>query len=180
LSAWLITLIALVVVGALVLAYFAMNAGQGKPRHGDTAPDFTLPDQTKKPRRLGEFHGKWLVLYFYPRDDTPGCVEQAMRYRNSMRELESLGAAVCGISVDDSDSHAAFALKYQLPFPLLADVSGETAKRYGSLRNFGLVRIAKRNTFLVDPEGRIEKVYLGVNAASNTADVTEDLKKIAR
>jgi peroxiredoxin Q/BCP len=174
-SAWLI---ALVVIGVLVLAYLALNAGQGKPQHGDAAPDFTLPDQTGKTRTLGEFRGKWLVLYFYPRDDTPGCTEQAMRYRNAMRDLESLGAAVCGVSVNDSDSHAAFALKYKLPFPLLADVSGEVARRYGSLRSIGFFRAAKRNTFLIDPEGRIEKVYLGVNAARNTEDVTNDLRAL--
>ena len=174
-SVWLI---ALLVVAALGLAYLALNAGQGKPQPGDAAPDFTLPDQAKKLRSLSEFRGKWLVLYFYPRDDTPGCAEQAMRYRNSMRELESLGAAVCGVSGNDSNSHAAFALKYNLPFVLLADVTGEIARRYGSLRNFGVFKIAKRNTFLVDPEGKVEKVYLGVNAARNTQDVTEDLRKL--
>jgi peroxiredoxin Q/BCP len=171
-------LIGLIVIAA-VLAYAGLNAGQGKPQRGEAAPDFTLPDQTGKPRTLGEFRGRRLVLYFYPRDDTPGCAEQAMRYRDSMRELESLGAAVCGVSVNGSDSHAAFALKYKLPFALLADVSGEVAKRYGSLRNLGFFRIAKRNTYLIDPAGRIEKVYLGVNAARNAHDVTEDVRKIA-
>ena len=174
-----LSLIVLVVIAAAVLAYRALNARQGKPQPGKAAPDFTLPDQMGKPRTLGEFRGQWLVLYFYPRDDTPGCAEQAMRYRDSMRELESLGAAVCGVSVNDSDSHAAFALKYKLPFALLADVSGEVANRYGSLRNFGFFRIAKRNTFLIDPQGRIDKVYLGVNAGRNTQDVTEDLRKTA-
>jgi peroxiredoxin Q/BCP len=119
------------------------------------------------------------VLYFYPRDDTPGCAEQAMRYRNAMRDLEGLGAAVCGVSVDSSDSHAAFARKYDLPFALLADRDGAVAARYGSLRNLGLIRFAKRNTFLIDPQGAIGKVYLGVNAARNTQDVTEDLRTIA-
>jgi peroxiredoxin Q/BCP len=172
-------LIGVIAVAAVVLAYLALNAGQGKPQRGETAPDFTLPDQRGKLRTLGEFRGKWLVLYFYPRDDTPGCAEQAMRYRDSMRALEGLGAAVCGVSVNGSDSHAAFALKYKLPFPLLADVGGAVAKRYGSLRNLGFFRFAARNTFLIDPEGRIEKTYLGVNAGRNTQDVTEDLRKIA-
>ena len=172
-------LIALVVVAAAVFAYALLNRGQGKPQPGDAAPEFTLPDQTGQPRALAEFRGKWLVLYFYPRDDTPGCAEQAMRYRNAMRELEGLGAAVCGVSVDSSDSHAAFARKYNLPFPLLADRNGVLAARYGSLRNLGFIRFAKRNTFLVDPQGRIGKVYLGVNAGRNTQEVTDDLKKVA-
>ena len=175
-SGWLIVVI---VAGALLLAYVALNARQGKPQRGEAAPTFELPDQNGKPRSLHEFRGKWLVLYFYPRDDTPGCAEQAMRYRNAMRDLESLGASVCGVSVNSTDSHAAFARKYNLPFALLADVDGTVASRYGSLRNFGAFRVAKRNTFLVDPQGKVEKVYLGVNAARNTQDVTEDLRKLA-
>jgi thioredoxin-dependent peroxiredoxin len=153
--------------------------GSALPPRGQPAPDFALPDQTGTVRTKREFLGKWLVLYFYPRDDTPGCAEQAMRYRNAMRDLESLGAAVCGISVNGTDSHARFALKYKLPFPLLADVKGEVAKRYGSLVNLGFFRFAKRNTFLVNPQGNIENVYVGVNAARNAGDVTEDLRKLA-
>ena len=152
--------------------------GKAPPSRGDAAPDFALADQAGAKRTLSEFRGKWLVLYFYPRDDTPGCAEQAMRYRNAMRDLESLGAAVCGISVNDTDSHARFALKYKLPFPLLADAGGEVARRYGSLVNLGFFRFAKRNTFLVNPEGRIENVYLGVNAGRNAGDVTADLKRL--
>jgi peroxiredoxin Q/BCP len=152
--------------------------GNAPPKRGDAAPDFALADQTGAKRTLSEFRGKWLVLYFYPRDDTPGCAEQAMRYRNAMRDLEALGAAVCGISVNGTDSHARFALKYQLPFALLADIKGEVAKRYGSLVNLGFFRFARRNTFLVNPEGKIEKVYLGVNAGRNAGDVTADLRKL--
>jgi thioredoxin-dependent peroxiredoxin len=152
--------------------------GSGTPSRGEPAPDFALPDQTGTVRSKSEFLGRWLVLYFYPRDDTPGCAEQAMRYRNAMRDLEALGAAVCGISVNGTDSHARFALKYQLPFPLLADVKGEVAKRYGSLVNLGVFRFAKRNTFLVNPQGNIENVYLGVNAGRNAGDVTADLRKL--
>ena len=96
-----------------------------------------------------------------------------------MREIEALGAAVCGVSVDSSSSHAAFARKYDLPFALLADRDGVVAARYGSLLDLGIVKFARRNTFLVDPQGRVEKVYLGVNPSRNTREVTEDLKKLA-
>ena len=172
-------LLVLAVVG-LALFLWRMNAAitRNLPAAGETAPGFALPDQNGQSRTLDEFRGQWLVLYFYPRDDTPGCTEQAMRFRNAMRELEALGASVCGVSVDDSASHAAFARKYDLPFALLADRDGAVAKRYGSLRNFGVVRIAKRNTFLLDPDGRIAKVYLGVNAGRNAQEVGEDLKAI--
>ena len=170
-------------IGAAALAALAalwlVNAklDRSRPKAGDLAPAFTLPDQSGNPRTLGEFAGRSLVLYFYPRDDTPGCVEQAMRFRNSMRDLEALGAAVCGVSVDDSASHAAFARKYNLPFALLADRDGRTAARYGSLRNFGLLKFAKRNTFLVDPQGKIAKVYAGVQPARNAEDIIQDLRK---
>jgi len=169
-------------IAALALFLWLANArvARNLPKAGDAAPGFTLPDQNAKPHTLEEFRGKWLVMYFYPRDDTPGCVEQAMQFRNTMREIEGLGAAVCGISVDDSASHAAFARKYNLPFALLADRSGQVAARYGSLLNLGVFRIARRNTFLVDPGGRVAKVYVGVNAGRNARDVAEDLRAITK
>jgi len=174
---WL--LIAFVIGVALLLWRLTAFANRNLPKAGGVAPDFSLPDQNGAMRTSGEFRGKWLVLYFYPRDDTPGCTEQAVRYRDAMREFEAAGGAVCGVSVDDSDSHAAFARKFNLPFALLADRKGETAARYGSLRDFGLLKFAKRNTFLIDPAGKVAKVYLGVNPARNTTDVVNDLKQLA-
>ena len=169
--------LAAVASGAAVFLW-RINAAitRNVPRPGDRAPEFTLPDQNGKVHGLGEFRGKWLVLYFYPRDDTPGCTEQAGRFRDAMRELERLGAIVCGVSVDSSDSHAQFARKYRLPFTLLADRKGEVAKRYGSLRTFGVFRVARRNTFLIDPGGVVAKVYVGVSAARNALEVTDDLR----
>lgn len=176
--AWLIVAI----VAGIALLLWRINAViSGKlPKAGEVAPGFVLPDQDGKARTLDEFRDKWLVLYFYPRDDTPGCVEQAMRFRNTMRDLEALGAAVCGVSVNSSQSHAAFARKYSLPFALLADRDGQVAARYGSLRNFGVLRFAKRNTFLVDPQGKVAKIYVGVNAARNAQEVSDDLKSITK
>ena len=146
---------------------------------GKKAPPFTLADASGAEVSLSDFTGQHVIVYFYPRDDTPGCTEQAARYRDAMRELEAAGGAVCGVSVDDSESHAAFARKFNLPFALLADRKGETAARYGSLRDFGLLKFAKRNTFLIDPAGKVAKVYLGVNPARNTTDVVNDLKQLA-
>ena len=174
--AWLV-LVALV-AGAVVLAIVNLRIAARAPKPGDAAPPFTLPDQNGRMRSLEEFRGRSLVLYFYPRDDTPGCSEQAMRFRNVMRDLEALGAHVCGVSVDDSASHAAFAIKYKLPFTLLADAKGTVAARYGSLRNLGLVKFARRNTFLIDAEGKVAKVYLGVNAGRNAGEVLADLKLV--
>lgn len=174
---WL--LIAIVISVVLLLWRTVSSANRNLPKAGDSAPGFSLPDQNGKPRANGEFLGRWLVLYFYPRDDTPGCTEQAARYRDAMREIEALGAAVCGVSVDDSESHAAFARQYNLPFALLADRKGTIAARYGSLLNLGLAKFAKRNTFLIDPQGKVAKVYLGVNPSRNAQDVIEDLKRLA-
>ncbi|MDB5808913.1 MAG: alkyl hydroperoxide reductase/Thiol specific antioxidant/Mal allergen [Betaproteobacteria bacterium] len=174
---WL--LIAFVISVALLLWRITAHSSRNLPKAGNVAPDFSLPDQNGSQRTSAEFRGKWLVLYFYPRDDTPGCTEQAARYRDSMRDLEAAGAVVCGVSVDDSTSHAAFARKFNLPFALLADRDGKIAARYGSLRDFGFLKFAKRNTFLIDPAGRIAKVYLGVNPARDTEQVTKDLKLMA-
>jgi peroxiredoxin Q/BCP len=165
-------------IAALLLWHSNASVSRKLPKVGDAAPAFTLPDQNGTERTLADFRGKWLVLYFYPRDDTPGCTEQAGRYRDAMRTLEALGAAVCGVSVDSSDSHADFSRKYKLPFTLLADRNGTTAAQYGSLRNFGILKFAKRNTFLVDPQGKIAKIYVRVNAARNAQDVGLDLKAL--
>jgi peroxiredoxin Q/BCP len=174
---WII-LLALVLVGLYVWAVNARIARR-LPAAGSPAPSFSLPDQNGRLRTLDEFRGRWLVLYFYPRDDTPGCAEQAMRFRNTMRDFENLGATVCGVSVDDSASHAAFARKYNLPFALLADRTGEVATRYGSLRKLGPIQFARRNTFLIDPNGTISTVYVGVNAAKNAQDVSARLRELA-
>ena len=165
--------------GTAVLWRKNIRIARARPGVHDAAPGFTLRDQHGASHTLDEFRGQWLVLYFYPRDDTPGCTEQAGRYRDAMRELESLGARVCGISVDDSDSHADFSRKYKLPFLLLADHKGHVAARYGSLRDIGPLKFAMRNTFLIDPAGKIARVYVGVSAARNTHDVLQDLKALA-
>ncbi|HEX5538334.1 MAG TPA: peroxiredoxin, partial [Methylophilaceae bacterium] len=114
------------------------------PAAGQAAPAFSLPDQTGQQHSLSDYRGSWVVLYFYPKDDTPGCTKEACSFRDDLFKLEKLGAKVVGVSVDDSDSHAAFARKYHLPFPLLADKQGKIADSYGALRNFGIVKFAKR------------------------------------
>jgi len=147
---------------------------------GIAAPDFTLPDEDGVERKLSDYLGNPVVLYFYPKDDTPGCTQQACQFRDGENQFAALGAVVCGVSVDDSDSHAEFARSHDLPFTLLADRGGTTAARYGSLWNLGLMKFAKRNTFLVDPRGKIARVYLGVNPARNAAELIEDLRLLQK
>lgn len=157
--------------------FLGSHAARAEPlKVGQPAPDFSLPDQNDKTHKLADYRGKWLVLYFYVKDDTPGCTEQACKFRDDIQQLTDLGAQVLGVSVDDSASHANFARKYNLPFPLLADSKGGTAARYDSLRGDG--GMAKRNTFLIDPQGRIAKIYLSASTSRNSAEVIEDLKRL--
>lgn len=166
-------------VAGLLLWRGAAVAADG-PKVGDPAPAFSLPDQDGVNRSLGDFRNQWLVLYFYPRDDTPGCTRQACAFRDDWARLAAMGVSVVGVSVDDAASHLAFAKKYKLPFPLLADKSGEVAGRYGSIRDLVLVKFARRNTFLIDPQGRIAKAYLSASASRNSQEVMEDLLQIKK
>jgi len=145
---------------------------------GQSLPDFTATSTSGRDVRLADLRGKAVVLYFYPKDDTPGCTEQACTFRDDLHKLTALGAEIVGVSVDDTLSHQAFAKKYSLPFPLLADAKGELARRYGSLRDFGLIRFARRNTFLIDPQGRVAKVYLSASTSRNSQEVIDDLKQL--
>ncbi|HWV18405.1 MAG TPA: peroxiredoxin [Rhodocyclaceae bacterium] len=150
------------------------------PALGAAAPGFVLKDQNGKVQRLEDYRGKWVVLYFYPKDDTPGCTEQACKFRDDMAQLTELGAQVLGISVDDSASHAKFAAKYNLPFPLLADEGGNVAKAYGAYMDWGLFGIARRYTYLIDPQGKVAKAYLKVDTSRHSADIIADLKQLQK
>jgi peroxiredoxin Q/BCP len=148
------------------------------PRPGQAAPAFNLPDQNGKSHRLADYSGSWVVLYFYPRDDTPGCTKEACSFRDDMQQLEKLGAKVVGVSVDDTRSHAQFAQKYHLPFPLLADKDGNVADSYGALTNLGLIKFAKRHTYLIDPQGKIAKTYESVDTSRHSQEIIDDLKRL--
>lgn len=150
------------------------------PAAGAPAPAFALKDQNGALHKLEDYRGKWVVLYFYPKDDTPGCTEEACKFRDDLAQLTQLGAQVLGISVDDSASHAKFAAKYHLPFPLLADEGGATAKAYGAYSDWGVFAYAKRYTFLVDPQGRIAKAYLKVDTSRHSVEIVDDLKQLSK
>jgi len=168
--------LALVALGLLAFRMTSMAASL--PRTGQPAPAFDLKDANNTPHQLSDYAGKWLVLYFYPKDDTPGCTKEACHFRNDLFELEKLGAKVVGVSVDDSGSHAKFAEKYKLPFPLLADVDGKVADSYGALTNLGIIKISKRYTFLIDPKGMVAKSYLSVDTSRHSQEIIDDLKKM--
>jgi peroxiredoxin Q/BCP len=145
---------------------------------GDDAPTFTLPDSQGNQVSLNDYKGKWAVLYFYPKDDTPGCTKEACQFRDDFKTLEALGAKVIGVSIDDSLSHRKFAEKYNLPFPLLSDAAGEVANRYGALNNFLVIKLAKRYTFLINPQSKIARIYLSVDTSKHSQEIIDDLKKL--
>jgi thioredoxin-dependent peroxiredoxin len=149
------------------------------PEVGMTAPAFRLQDQAGAWHNSGDYRGKWLVLYFYPKDDTPGCTTQACEFRDNLFAFNKLDAVVVGVSVDDVASHQAFAEEHSLPFTLLADSTKETAKAYGVLRSvLGLMEIASRETFIIDTEGRVAKHYRAVDPKGHSQAVLKDLRAL--
>lgn len=139
------------------------------------APDFKLPNASGEVLSLASLKGSWVVLYFYPRDDSPICTKQACNFRDDFYKLEKLGAKVVGVSVDDNNSHAEFAKKYHLPFPLLSDKEGLVASKYGALTNLLFFKIAKRHTFLISPNGTLKKSYLSVDTSRHSQQIIDDL-----
>lgn len=150
------------------------------PKPGTKAPAFTLPDQAGEAHRLKDYVGKWVVLYFYPKDDTPGCTVEACSFRDRFSAFKKTGAIVLGVSADPVKKHAKFAEKYQLPFALLADEDKETLKAYGvwAKKKFmgreymGILR----TTFLIDPHGKIARVYENVKPSEHAEEIVADLK----
>lgn len=143
------------------------------------APDFSLPDEHGAIRTLEDFAGRWLVLYFYPKDDTPGCTIQACSLRDARDEIQAAGAVVVGVSKDSSDSHDNFKAKHSLNFSLLSDESGKTIEAYGAWgkKAFGREGIL-RKTFLIDPTGKVQKVYGRVTPLGHGEKVVSDLKQL--
>ncbi len=171
-------------LGPLLGGLLVLMAGSLSPAHADSlnigqpAPNFDLKDQYGKTHRLADYQGRWIVVYFYPKDDTPGCTTEACHFRDDILHLQALKAEVFGISVDSAESHAQFAKKYGLPFPLLSDSAGATAGAYGCLKSLGPFKIAQRQSFIIDPTGRIAKIYRKVDADTHSAQVIEDLKAL--
>jgi peroxiredoxin Q/BCP len=171
-------------IGSLIALYCAClvsaaAAGAAAPEVGSAAPAFHLQDQAGAWHDLNEYRGKWVVLYFYPKDDTPGCTTQACEFRDNIFAFNKVGAVILGISVDDVASHKQFAQEHRLPFTLLADSTKETAKAYGVLRSvLGLMEIAGRETFIIDPQVRIAKHYASVDPKGHSQMVLADLKAL--
>ncbi len=164
--------------GALVLA---PNGSATEPLLlGSAAPEFELADQTGQLHSLEDYREQWVVLYFYPKDETPGCTTEACEFRDNIFAYRDLNAQILGVSLDDVDSHREFAEHHSLPFPLLADVDGSAADAYGvKTRMLGMI-VAKRQTFIIDLNGNVVKHYEKVKPAEHSAQVIADLQALIK
>jgi peroxiredoxin Q/BCP len=146
---------------------------------GAPAPDFELLDQNGQLHSIEDYRGKWVALYFYPKDNTPDCTTEACEFRDNIFAFKNLNCQILGVSLDDADSHKEFSEKHSLPFPLLADTEGTAADAYGvKTRMFGMT-LAKRQTFLIDPDGNIAKHYAKVDPDTHSQQVLADLAELS-
>ena len=172
-------IIVIVVVVFLIPRLFS-GARAAAPAAGSAAPDFTLPSQESASVSLKDYRGSWVVLYFYPKDQTPGCTREAHNFQVDQAKYAARHAVVLGVSVDSVDSHKKFCAKEGLNFKLLADSDGKVSKAYGSLTNLGVAKFAKRNTFLIDPAGKIVRAYMSVDPARHSEEVLAGLDEMQK
>ena len=159
------------------LCLLALAANAATPQVGSPAPAFRLQDQDGKWHALEDYRGKWVALYFYPKDATPGCTTQACEFRDNVFAFDKEGAVILGVSVDDVASHKAFAKEHSLPFTLLADSDKAVTRRYGVLKTYmGVMELARRDTFLITPQGKIAKHYESVNPEGHSKVVLADIR----
>src|SRR5208282_791118 len=177
----------LIVVSAVVavIAFFAVwifsaRAGDKTPAVGSAAPDFTLNNQEGKAISLHDFKGKWVVLYFYPKDMTPGCTIEAHNFQRDLAKYDAKNAVILGVSVQDEKSHQDFCAKEGLNFKLLADTKKEVSEKYDSIMNFGVTKLSARHTFLIDPSGTVRKVWTDVDVKTHSDDVLAALDELQK
>lgn len=177
---------AVAVLAATVFAFFGFNgvcafgASDAVPQVGQMAPGFTLPSQVGTNVSLNQYRGKWVVLYFYPKDQTAGCTIEARNFQHDISKFEALNAVVLGVSVDSVKSHQAFCTKDGLHFKLLADTEKKVVQKYGSLGDYMGLKIANRNTFLINPKGKIVKEWIGVDPTHHSSEVLDAIKSLEK
>ncbi|QSE46526.1 peroxiredoxin [Acinetobacter johnsonii] len=159
---------------------FSSASSDQKQWVGKPAPSFKLQDQNAKWHELKQYQGKWVVLYFYPKDDSPGCTQEANQFKALYPQFSKNNAVVLGVSLDDVQSHQKFSKKLGLNFPILADHNHQLANQLGIVRNLGIAKIAKRETFLIDPQGTVVYHYSSVNTQTHAAQVLADIQKFSK
>jgi thioredoxin-dependent peroxiredoxin len=170
----------LAIVGFATISLMQGADTQTQPAAGQAAPEFTLPTSDGSQVSLKDFKGKWVVLYFYPKDMTSGCTMEAKNFQRDLAQYDKTGAVILGVSVDSPDSHKEFCSKEGLTFKLLADPGGKVSSQYGSTMQYQGATMAARNTFLINPEGKIAKVYTGVKPAEHSEQVLKDLAELKK
>jgi peroxiredoxin Q/BCP len=173
-----IFLFALLVVTAIAVKPFTLPGEV--PAAGTAAPSFKLVTNEGKPTSLSKYHGKWVVLYFYPKDFTSGCTLEAHNFQRDLNKYKKLHAVILGVSVDTSDSHKSFCAKEGLNFKLLADTDAKVSEEYGSIMDYKGTKLSARNTFIIDPKGKIAKVFVKVNPASHSEEVLAALATLQK
>ncbi len=159
---------------------FSKPASEQRQWVGQGAPAFKLQDQNSKWHELSQYKGKWIVLYFYPKDNSPGCTQEANQFKELYPQFIKNNAVVLGVSLDDVQSHQKFSEKLGLNFPILADHDHKLAAQLGIVRNLGIAKIAKRETFLIDPQGTISYHYSSVNTQAHARQVLADIQKFSK
>ena len=163
------------VISFIVFFLVVSSSSLAALKVGDKAPNFRLNDQNNVTHQLSDYEGSWVILYFYPKDDTPGCTTQACDFRDAVKRIIASKSVVFGLSLDSVESHKRFSEKNNLSFSLLSDEEGVAAKSYDSLNNFIGFKSAKRNTFIINPEGLLAKIYLSVDPKTHSQMVLNDL-----
>jgi peroxiredoxin Q/BCP len=169
---------AIIALGTFTLMAAAETSKQ--PAAGTPAPDFSLTTGDGSQVSLKDYRGKWVVLYFYPKDFTSGCTMEAKNFQRDLAQYEQSGAVVLGVSVDTAQSHTDFCAKEGLNFKLLADPDAKVSTEYGSVMDYKGDKLAARNTFLINPKGEIAKVYTGVKPANHSEQVLKDLAELKK
>ena len=176
----LLTLMTIAVATFAIFGYRAVHAADSAPAAGTTAPDFTLNSQEGTPVNLHDFRGKWVVLYFYPKDFTSGCTMEAHNFQRDLAQYQDKNAVIVGVSADTADSHKQFCAKEGLNFKLLSDADHKVSEQYGSMMTIPGKKLSARHTFLISPDGVIKKVYLDVDPSKHSEEVVAALTDLQK
>jgi peroxiredoxin Q/BCP len=171
---------AIVAIGVIALLAIGVRAGDKGPAVGSVAPDFTLNSQEGKSISLHDFKGKWVVLYFYPKDMTSGCTIEAHNFQRDLAKYDAKNAVILGVSVQDEKSHQEFCAKESLTFKLLADTKKEVSEKYDTVMNMGVMKLSARHTFLIGPDGVVRKVWTDVDVKKHSDDVLAALDELQK
>ena len=172
--------ITIALLGLLACSALAANEAQKQPTAGSPAPDFSLATSDGSQVSLKDNRGKWVVLYFYPKDFTSGCTLEAKNFQRDLAKYQNASAIILGVSVDNSESHKQFCAKEGLNFKLLADNDTKVSEAYGSLKDYDGKKMSARNTFIINPEGKIAKVFTGVKPQTHSEEVLQALAELEK